>query len=76
MKNIKITYSWGDEEEIITCKSEEEAWARMKELAINESEVASEEHGCEIGLTFDRENGNITLHYTYDNEYCYYNLCD
>jgi hypothetical protein len=27
---IKITYSWGDEEEIIECDSKEEAWEKAK----------------------------------------------
>lgn len=71
---LKISYSWGDEEPDQEFTSFKEAWERAKEMAIDESEIASEEHECEIGLSFDKEEGNIRLHYTYDDEYCFYNV--
>lgn len=71
---LKITYSWGDEEPIIRCITRGDAWQKAKEMAINEAEIASMEHECEIGLSFNSQEGNITLHYTYDDSYCYYNI--
>ena len=46
---------------------------------ITEAEIASIEANdetCEIGITFEKEEdrGRISLHYTYDNSYCYYDV--
>lgn len=71
---IKISYSWGDEESDIKCQSKSDAWSEAKSLAIDEAEIYALEHGCEVGLSFDKENGTITLHYTDDDTYCYYNI--
>lgn len=71
---VKITYSWGDEEPTIICDSKDTAWAKAKLMAVNEAEITSGEHECEIGLYFNEDDGKIILHYTYDNEYCYYTL--
>lgn len=71
---LKISYSWGDEESDQEFTTFEDAWKEAKEMAINESEITSEEHECEIGLFFNKEKGKIILHYTYDDSYCYYNI--
>ena len=71
---LKISYSWGDEEPDQEFTSFEEAWKRAKEMASDEAEIASEEHECEIGLFFNKEEGIIELLYTYDGESCYYNI--
>ena len=65
---LKISYSWEEEESDQKFNSFKKAWEKAKELAINEAEVTSEEHKCEIGLFFKEEEGIIKLHYTYDDE--------
>ena len=71
---LKIAYSWGDEEPDQEFTSFEDAWKEAKAMAINEAETTSEEHECEIGLVFNKEEGLIKLHYTYDDEWCHYNV--
>lgn len=71
---LKIAYSWGDEESDQQYSTFEEAWEEAKRMALEEAEMAGTEHNCEIGLYFDKANGLIQLHYTYDNEYCRYNV--
>lgn len=71
---LKITYSWGDEEPLIMYKTKDAAWKEAKMLAMNEAEIVSEENECEIGLAFNEKDGIIQLHYTYDDEYCYYKI--
>lgn len=71
---IRITYSWGEKEPVIECATLEDAWRKAREDALTEAETASEGHGCEVGLEFKHSEGRITLHYTYDDEYCYYNI--
>ena len=76
---LKISYSWGDEEPYQEFNSFEEAWDTAKKYACNEAEIASIEANdetCEIGLTLEKEEdrGRISLHYTYDNSYCYYDV--
>ena len=71
---LKITCSWGDEESLIMYKTKEEAWEKAKILSIDEAEIVSEEHECEIELTLNKKDGIIQLHYTYDDEYCYYKI--
>lgn len=73
---LKISYSWGDEEPDIECKSFDEAWRKAKEMAINEAEIVSEEHECEIGLSLCKTEWKISLHYTYDDEYCVYSIVE
>lgn len=73
---IKITYSWGDKEPTIVCLTKEDAWTQAREMAAKEAEIASEEHDCEIGISFNKAEGKITLHYTYDDEYCYYEVVE
>lgn len=71
---VKTSYSWGDEESDEEFLTFEEAWEAAKRMAISEAETSSIEHDCEIGLSFNKKEteGVITLHYSYDNEYCYY----
>lgn len=76
---LKISYSWGDEEPYQEFNSFEEAWDTAKKDACNEAEIApieANDETCEIGLTFEKEEdrGRISLHYTYDNSYCYYDV--
>ena len=79
MKNgfkLTIRYSWGDVENDQFFDSFEKAWNKAKSMAAHEAEVSSLEHGCDIGLEFikpdDKEEGQIVLHYSYDNTYCFY----
>ncbi len=71
---LQISYSWGDEEPDIECKTKEEAWKKAKELAMKETAVVNTENQSEVGLFFDEENLKITLHYMYDDSYCYYKV--
>ena len=71
---LKISYSWGDEEADQEFTSFEDAWKEAKAMAIDESETTSEEYECEIGLFFNKEEGLIKLHYTYDDSYCFYKI--
>ena len=74
---IKISYSWGDEEperDEWKFDTKDDAWKKMKELAINEAEIAGSENDSEIGLKFNKEAGKIDLHYFYDDEWCYYKI--
>lgn len=38
--------------------------------------IEANDETCEIRLTFEKEEdrGRISLHYTYDNSYCYYDV--
>lgn len=74
---IKISYSWGEEEAIVSIPEEKDPWEYMKELAVNEAEAAyldNEEYGpiglefrgTEIILTYNRSymtNGIDQCHY-------------
>ena len=71
---LKISYSWGDEETDQEFTSFEDAWKEARSMATDEAEITSEEHECEIGLSFNKEEGKIILHYIYDDSYCYYKI--
>lgn len=71
---LKIAYSWGDEESDLEFTSFEDAWTEAKLMALREIETCNVEHDLEMGLFIDKENAKVTLHYTYDDEYCYYNV--
>lgn len=74
---IKISYSWGDTDHDIPCKTKALAWKLAEELALREKETASFEHDdCAITITFDKANWKIILHYSYDNTYCYFDIVD
>lgn len=79
MYKLDITYSWDDAEEGMQFTSFQKAWEKAKELAMKEVETISIEHGAESGLFIDsdmvQEKGTITLHYLYDDTYCYYRVC-
>lgn len=60
----------------IKCKTKEIAWKKAKEMAMNEAELVSEEYECEIALSLIKEENKISLHYTYDDEYCYYEVIE
>lgn len=72
--NIEITYSWGESEPIIKCKSHKKAWKKLKKMAINELETASIEHDCNCYITFDSLANELILNYVYDNETATYKL--
>lgn len=77
--SIKITYSWGDEEEPYgKYPSKDEAFKAMCTIAAREAYVQNEEG--EIGRTcilmFDAAKGAIDLHYDYDNTWCYYRVIE
>ena len=78
MYKLDITYSWDDAEEGMQFTSFQKAWEKAKELAMKEVETISIEHGAESGLFIDgdrvQEKGTITLHYLYDDTYCYYRV--
>ena len=76
MKNyvLKITYSWDDEETPIKVSSFEDGWKLAKRMAIDELETVCVDHQCENGISFDKENGIILIHYQYDNTYCQYQI--
>ena len=69
---LKIHYSWGDEEPDMQFATREEAWSKAKEMAMEEVQTVCAEHECEVGLFVDEQECKIQLHYTYDDEYCYY----
>ena len=76
---LKITYSWGEEEpDIKVYGTFEQAWQKAKQMAADEAEISSLEWETEIGLRFEKkpevEEGKITLHYTYDESYCWYKI--
>ena len=73
---LKIGYSWGEEEPDQVFLSKEDAWEKARQMALEEAETASWEHDCEVGLAFDKEAYAITLHYTYDSEYCRYSVIE
>ena len=75
---IKISYSWGDEEEGLYGEytSEEEAYKAMCKLASTEAYVQNEdfdENGS-CAIYFDGYNKEINLHYDNDNTWCYYRI--
>lgn len=75
---LKISYSWGDEEEPIECNSYEETWAKAKELAIKEAHSFAFDHEVETILVISPYRDEIKLVYNYPSciEYCYYNITE
>ena len=74
---IKISYSWGDEESPYkSFDSKEDAYKKACELACNEAyEYNSEfdaDRRCEV--LFDAASLSISLHYLGDDSWCYYNI--
>ena len=78
MYGIKITYSWGDEEDIHgKYNTKEEAFREACTLAAKEAYVQNEEFIPEhdnCTVTFNASEYQIVLYYAYDNSYCYYNI--
>ena len=75
---IKISYSWGDEEEGLYGEytSEEEAYKAMCKLASTEAYVQNEdfdENGS-CAIYFDGYTKEINLHYDNNNTWCYYRI--
>lgn len=71
---LKISYSWGDEENDRLFITEEDAMNEAKHLAVEESFITSSEHECEIGIIYNEKDKEIKLHYTYDDSWCYYKV--
>lgn len=77
---IKITYSWGDEEEPIVIPEGKNPWKYMRDIALNEAEesFAGNEDCGPIGLETYKEDGRIILTYNKDyvteNDRCFYEL--
>lgn len=75
---LKIDYSWGDEEPEQKFTSFDEAWESAKKMAMREVETVSTEHNGEVGISVQKnqtlEEGTISLHYLYDDTYCYYRI--
>ena len=77
-KWIQIWYSWGDQEPPVKVPNGTDAWEYAKQLAVDEAEISFYEHedDREIGMQFFADEGKIVLHYSYDDEYCYYLITD
>lgn len=74
---IKISYSWGDEEEPIKMNAADKwlVFGHMCNLAIKELMVVCTEHPEYAEYTVMKVFENrIVLHYGYDDEECYYDL--
>lgn len=73
---IMITNSWEDEEQYIDIPEWQIPWEYMKQLVIDEAEMAFREHEyCgPIGLEFYPAEKNIIIQYPWDNETCTYQL--
>lgn len=75
---LKIDYSWGDEEPEQKFTSFDEAWESAKKMAMREVETVSTEHNGEVGISVQKnqtlEEGTISIHYLYDDTYCYYRI--
>ena len=77
MYGIKITYSWGDEEDLYgNFLTEEDAYKEMCMLAAKEAFVQNEEFFEEFTcqIYFDASAKKIDLHYDNDDEWCYYRI--
>ena len=75
---VKMIYSWGEEEPVVECGTRKEAWEKAEKLAFREAEIASMEHDCKICLFIHNQPNeqSILLHYTYDDTYCRYVICE
>lgn len=75
---IRIGYSWGDEEEPVVVESEsvEEAFDKMIDMAYRELKVSLQENREAHSIVVDPDNNKITLWYGYDSEECYYELVE
>lgn len=71
---LEIGYSWEEDKTTNEFDTFDEAWNTAKTLAMEEAEDSSVEWKCEIRLIIDKPNGNIYLHYTYDDTWCYYSV--
>lgn len=75
---IKVSYSWGDEEESLYGEytSEEEAYKAMCELASKEAYVQNEDFDIDrsCAVYFNAYSKEIDLHYDCDNTWCYYRI--
>lgn len=77
MYGIKISYSWGDEEDLYgNYETKEEAYKEMCVLACKEAYIQNEEfiEGKPCSVYFDAYNKEIELHYDCDREICYYRI--
>lgn len=77
---IKISYSWGDEEPLVSIPKGKTPWDYMRELALNEAEEAyydNEECGP-IGLEFKPNKIILTYNRSYmgAKDQCYYDLIE
>lgn len=75
---LRISYSWGEDEPEQEFDSFEHAWEKACHMAVKEAEISYADHQQEIGLKIEKaeecQAGLITLHYNYDNTYCYYSV--
>lgn len=75
---IKITYSWGDEEDSIygSFKTKEDAYKEMCMLAAKEAYVYNEEFVDDrtCSVHFNASEKTIDLHYDSDDTWCYYRV--
>lgn len=74
---IKISYSWGEEEELYgEYTSEEEAYKVMCELASKEAYIQNEnfDENYSCAVYFNVYNKEINLYYDHDKTWCYYRI--
>ena len=79
--DIKITYSWGDEEPLGTFgafATADAAYQKACELAGKEAYVYNEEmkENRTCVVYFDGANKRIDLHYDHDDTWCYYRVVE
>ena len=75
--SIKITYSWGDEEDHYgKYSNKEKAFKDMCLMAAKEAYVQNEEFLPEntCMIFFDASKYEVDLNYHYDNTWCYYRI--
>ena len=77
---IKISYSWGKEEPLITIPEGKDPWKYMRELAVNEAEESfrTSDYCGPVGLEFYATEIILTYNKRYINDYeddkCRYEL--
>lgn len=70
---LKSSYSYVDNEVITEHSSFEEAWNSAKQTAISIAENASYDE-YEIGLSLNKAQGEIIIHYISEDTYSYYRI--
>lgn len=74
---ISVSYSWGDEEDLLgTYSTEDEAYEAICMYAVRETHAYNEERDpdrtCEV--YFNEYKRTVNLRYCHDNTWCYYRI--